>query len=119
MRRKSFWNVLRHSPVAVEPCTAIVVDFEHGAVRSADEIAMSDAIPTTIDPRVRRKIAKSIVDLENAEKVRVLYACESGSRAWGFPSRDSDYDVWEFHTGAPLNDRQCLILNKRRRRNVE
>lgn len=31
--------------------------------------------------------------IEAEENVRILYACESGSRAWGFPSKDSDYDV--------------------------
>jgi len=31
--------------------------------------------------------------LEAAQDVTVLYACESGSRAWGFASADSDYDV--------------------------
>lgn len=31
--------------------------------------------------------------IEADHSVRVLYACESGSRAWGFASRDSDYDV--------------------------
>lgn len=38
-----------------------------------------------------------IIDLlrciSDANKVRVLVAVESGSRAWGFPSTDSDYDV--------------------------
>ena len=31
--------------------------------------------------------------IERQSNVRILYACESGSRAWGFPSTDSDYDV--------------------------
>src|ERR1700744_6785543 len=35
--------------------------------------------------------ARARVELDHS--VRVLYACESGSRAWGFASRDSDYDV--------------------------
>jgi predicted nucleotidyltransferase len=31
--------------------------------------------------------------IEASEQVHIIYACESGSRAWGFPSTDSDYDV--------------------------
>lgn len=31
--------------------------------------------------------------IEREQRVRVLYACETGSRAWGFPSPDSDYDI--------------------------
>ncbi len=31
--------------------------------------------------------------IERDEGVRIVYACESGSRAWGFASEDSDYDV--------------------------
>ena len=31
--------------------------------------------------------------IEEQSDVTILYACESGSRAWGFASPDSDYDV--------------------------
>jgi len=37
---------------------------------------------------------RQIIDgLEVEHSVTVVYACESGSRAWGFASRDSDFDV--------------------------
>ena len=39
------------------------------------------------------KIKTELSDVESTEQVTVLYACESGSRAWGFESNDSDYDV--------------------------
>jgi predicted nucleotidyltransferase len=39
------------------------------------------------------KIQSELLRIENEEQVRIVYACESGSRAWGFPSQDSDYDV--------------------------
>ena len=38
-------------------------------------------------------IIQTLRVIEKEQSVRVLYACESGSRAWGFPSPDSDYDV--------------------------
>jgi uncharacterized protein len=39
------------------------------------------------------RIKTSLREIERKESVQVFYACESGSRAWGFPSTDSDYDV--------------------------
>jgi uncharacterized protein len=38
-------------------------------------------------------IQKELKQIEEKENLTILYACESGSRAWGFPSKDSDYDV--------------------------
>ncbi|MEZ4885916.1 MAG: nucleotidyltransferase domain-containing protein [Chitinophagales bacterium] len=40
-----------------------------------------------------QKIQTALQKIEQTYKVKILYACESGSRAWGFPSPDSDYDV--------------------------
>lgn len=42
---------------------------------------------------VRRAVAAELERMERAEDVRVLLAVESGSRAWGFASPDSDFDV--------------------------
>lgn len=43
--------------------------------------------------KVFNAVAEELRRIEQLHDVRVLYACESGSRAWGFFSRDSDYDV--------------------------
>jgi predicted nucleotidyltransferase len=42
---------------------------------------------------MQEKILQQLAEIEQQHNVRILYACESGSRAWGFPSPDSDYDV--------------------------
>ena len=44
-------------------------------------------------PSMMEQIRTELDRIEQAEHVKILYACESGSRAWGFPSQDSDYDV--------------------------
>ena len=38
-------------------------------------------------------VVMKLKEIERKEHVRVLHAIESGSRAWGFASPDSDYDV--------------------------
>jgi len=42
---------------------------------------------------MKEKIKKYLSDLEQEKVITILLACETGSRAWGFPSPDSDYDV--------------------------
>jgi predicted nucleotidyltransferase len=40
-----------------------------------------------------QQIKTILTSIEQTKKVQILYACETGSRAWGFPSPDSDNDV--------------------------
>jgi predicted nucleotidyltransferase len=58
---------------------------------------MTVAMQHSIDPAMRREIETRLDTVEAAHGVRLLLAVESGSRAWGFPSPDSDYDVRFFY----------------------
>lgn len=42
---------------------------------------------------IRNEILDKLSEIEEKENVRIIYAVESGSRAWGVESPDSDYDV--------------------------
>lgn len=42
---------------------------------------------------MKKEICSTLAEIEKLHNVKILYACESGSRAWGFPSPDSDYDA--------------------------
>jgi predicted nucleotidyltransferase len=46
-----------------------------------------------MSPEVTTQVREALERIERDSGVRVLLAIESGSRAWGFASPDSDYDV--------------------------
>ncbi|WP_433671920.1 nucleotidyltransferase domain-containing protein [Nocardia sp. CA-136227] len=50
------------------------------------------SIPASMDPAVVATIDGELDRIVREHRVDVLLAIESGSRAWGFPSPDSDYD---------------------------
>lgn len=52
---------------------------------------MTDLDPIPSDKR--QAIEMRLAEIEERHGVKILLAVESGSRAWGFPSADSDYDV--------------------------
>lgn len=49
------------------------------------------------------RIETELAALEHQHGIRILFAVESGSRAWGFPSPDSDFDV-RFVYARPVAD---------------
>ena len=69
-----------------------------------------------MDNQIITSIQHTLESLESAENVVVLLAVESGSRAWGFPSVDSDYDVrfiyirpTEWYLSVDLENRRDVI----------
>lgn len=45
------------------------------------------------DEQIKSLICSKLNEIEEKYNVKILHAIESGSRAWGFASPDSDYDV--------------------------
>jgi uncharacterized protein len=67
---------------------------------------------------LKQAIVKALEEIESAHDVRVLFAAESGSRAWGFASPDSDYDVrfiyvhqpdWYLSIGEPRDVIEAML----------
>jgi uncharacterized protein len=46
-----------------------------------------------VSAEMRTTVLKNLATIERDHQVKVLFACESGSRGWGFASPDSDFDV--------------------------
>ena len=46
-----------------------------------------------VSPEMQIRIVAELEDVERQQAVEIVLAVESGSRAWGFPSLDSDHDV--------------------------
>lgn len=60
---------------------------------------------------MEQRIQATLDQIERSQNVRILYAVESGSRAWGFESADSDYDVRFIYSRGP---REYLKLSPSR-----
>lgn len=55
-------------------------------------------------------IKEKLSQIEERENIRILYACESGSRAWGFVSPDSDYDVRFIYVRPNIRKLLCATM---------
>jgi len=66
-------------------------------------------IPVDVQAEIMRRLAET----EREQNVRIVLAIESGSRAWGFASPDSDFDV-RFIYARPMDWYIAVDLEERR-----
>ena len=73
------------------------------------------SMTNSVSDEFRTEILRRLHNAEIEHDVSILYACESGSRAWGFASPDSDYDVRFIYAHKPD---WYLAFNVERQRDV-
>lgn len=61
------------------------------------------------------QISHIVRKIATDKNITLLYACETGSRAWGFPSPDSDYDVRCIYR----HDREWYLSLSQRKDSIE
>lgn len=64
---------------------------------------------------MKTQIIQMLQQLEKEKNIKILYACEAGSRVWGFHSKNSDYDVRFIYTHPK---EWYLSLNTKQRDNI-
>ena len=72
-----------------------------GAIMSARIGVMTGNDKNMIPEDIRIEIMKRLAKAESEHDVRILFAIESGSRAWGFASPNSDFDVRFIYANKP------------------
>lgn len=69
-----------------------------------------------VSEKMKHQINAALDEVEREFDVRILYACESGSRGWGFASPDSDYDVRFIYVHPPewylRVEPQCDVIER-------
>ena len=56
----------------------------------------------------KSQIIEILEKIERTENIKILYACEAGSRVWGFSRKDSDYDIRLIYKKADIGDYLAL-----------
>ncbi|WP_298524107.1 DNA polymerase beta superfamily protein [uncultured Methanobrevibacter sp.] len=53
---------------------------------------------------MKKQIIHVLEEIEEIEGIEILYACEAGSRVWGFANEKSDYDVRFIYKNVNVSD---------------
>lgn len=53
---------------------------------------------------MKSEIIQVLKEMETAKNIEILYACEAGSRVWGFSNDNSDYDIRFIYRNVNVGD---------------